>query len=255
MKDPVRFMRAAARDRRSGFFMDLDGTLAAIVRDPAAARPVRGAKAALRALVDAGARVFIISGRPTAFLVKTIGVSGITYAGLYGAEERSGRLTWLHPSVVDARPAVVAAAARLRRELPGLYVEDKGYAVAVHSRRAADPVAALRDARPVVRAVSKEFGLGSIAPGRMVLEIGARGAPTKGTTLARICERERLQRAVVAGDDAGDVAMFESARASVSRSLSIWVRNPEVPVSVGAAADATVASQVELVALLRDCAR
>lgn len=247
----ARSLRSAARDPRTGFFIDFDGTLSQIVSDPAAARPVRGARPALRALVAAGANVFVLSGRPPAFLARVLAVPGVTYAGLYGAEERAGRTTRTDPAVVDARPAVEAAVKRLRLELTGVHVEDKGFAVAVHARRSRDPAAALKRARPVMRALSKELGLGAVMPGRLVLEMGARGAPTKGTTLARICARERLKRVVVAGDDAGDLAMFEAAKASVPNAITIWVSNPEAPDPLAAAADHMVASQADLVSLLR----
>lgn len=249
-----RSLRAAARDRRAGFFLDFDGTLSEIVGDPAAARPVRGARGALRALSDAGARVVVLSGRPAAFLSRVIAVPGVTYAGLYGAQERVGRATWEDPAVAGIRPSVAAAIVIFRRELHGLHIEDKGHAVAVHARRARDPEAALRAAVPVVRAVAHDLGLSPIARGRLVLEVGARGAPTKGSTLARICVREKLRRAVAIGDDAGDLAMFQAARTSTPRAMAIWVSNPEAPRTLRAAADLTVGSPLELVALLRDIA-
>lgn len=250
-----RFLRAAARDPRAAFFLDFDGTLADIVADPASARPVRGAGAALRALVGAGARVVVISGRPAGFLRAHIGVSGVTYAGLYGAEEHRGRTIWTDPVVADARPAVARAVAALRRAFPATSVEDKGLSVAVHTRRARDPQAALRAALPVVRAVARTEGLGAVRRGKLVLEICARGAPDKGSTLRRICARESIRTVIVAGDDHGDLAMMDAA-AEVARTVFvIGVDSGEAPGGLRERAHLMVSSPAQLAALLRDAAR
>lgn len=254
MISTTRVVRDALHGARAGLFVDFDGTLAPIVADPAAARPVRGARGVLRALVDAGVTVTVLSGRPVAFLARTLAVPGVTYAGLYGAEERRGRTRWTDPAVVAARPAIVAAVAILRKELSELHIEDKGFAVAAHARRARDPVAELQRARPVMRAVAYDLGLGPVTPGRLVLEIGASGAPTKGSSLARIVARERLRRVVVAGDDASDLAMFHAARETATTSLAIWVENAEVPTTLRTEADLTVGGPADLVAVLRDAA-
>ncbi|HEX7276713.1 MAG TPA: trehalose-phosphatase, partial [Acidimicrobiales bacterium] len=52
----------ASHARSAGVFSDFDGTLAAIVDDPAAARPLPGAADALEALARRFARVGVISG-------------------------------------------------------------------------------------------------------------------------------------------------------------------------------------------------
>lgn len=248
-------LRAAARAADAAFFLDFDGTLADIVADPALARPVRGARTALRALVTAGARVVIISGRPAAFLRAQLGVPGVLYAGLYGAEEIERRRVWTDPTVAGARPAVVRALASLRRTFPRSSVEDKGFAVAVHTRRARDPEAALRDALPIVRAVARAEGLGAVRRGRLVLEICARGAPDKGSTLRRVCARESIRTAIVIGDDRGDLAMMDAATAVATRVLLIGVGSAESPRGLRERADLMVASPAELVTLLRSAAR
>lgn len=249
------FLRAAARDSRAAFFLDFDGTLADIVADPALARPVRGARAALRALVGAGARVVVISGRRAAFLRAHIGVPGVLYAGLYGAEERVGRRRWTDPVVGPERPAVARAAAALRRSFPRASVEDKGLSVVVHTRRARDPQAALRAALPVVRAVARAEGLGAIRRGKLVLEISARGVPDKGSTFRRICARESIRTAVVIGDDQGDLAMMDAAAEIVRTAFVIGVDSAESPRRLRQRADLMVASPADLVELLRDAAR
>ncbi len=53
---------------------DFDGTLAAIVDDPAAARPLDGVPALLDELADRYALVAVLSGRPVAFLQQLLGL-------------------------------------------------------------------------------------------------------------------------------------------------------------------------------------
>ena len=69
--------------------LDFDGTLAPIVADPTASRPVAGAIEALSALAGAGAQIAVITGRDAATAVGLGGfdtVPGLVVAGLYGAE-------------------------------------------------------------------------------------------------------------------------------------------------------------------------
>src|SRR2546423_10434545 len=85
-----RTMRPAAPER-TGIFTDFDGTLSAIVEDPAAARPIRGAVDVLARLAERYARAPGISGRPVLFLAQQVGVSErLLLCGLYGLERMRG---------------------------------------------------------------------------------------------------------------------------------------------------------------------
>ncbi|HET7722531.1 MAG TPA: trehalose-phosphatase, partial [Acidimicrobiales bacterium] len=80
---------------RTGVFTDFDGTLAPIVEDPAAARPLPGVVDALAALAGRYGRVGVISGRPASFLAEHLGGRGVFLSGLYGlefVEEGSGEV-------------------------------------------------------------------------------------------------------------------------------------------------------------------
>ena len=61
---PALLQPLAAEPDRSALFLDFDGTLAAIVEDPTAARPLPGVPALLAALAPRFALVAVISGRP-----------------------------------------------------------------------------------------------------------------------------------------------------------------------------------------------
>src|SRR4051812_33321485 len=124
---------------------DFDGTLAAIVDDPAAARPLDGVPALLDELADRYALVAVLSGRPVAFLQQLLS-DRIVLSGLYGLEvARDGR-RGDHPSGGAWREVVadVTAAARARGP-EGMRVEPKGLSLTVHYRGDPGLEAAVRD--------------------------------------------------------------------------------------------------------------
>ena len=72
--------------RTAAFLVDYDGSLAPIVDDPAAARPLPAALQALARLVPLVGRAAVVSGRPAGFLVQHLPVDGLECVGLYGLE-------------------------------------------------------------------------------------------------------------------------------------------------------------------------
>ncbi len=75
-------------------FLDFDGTLAPTVNTPGEAEIDRSARSALRALAaNPRARVWVISGRRSADIVGLVGIPGITYLGVHGAEAATARVS------------------------------------------------------------------------------------------------------------------------------------------------------------------
>ena len=193
--------------------LDFDGTLSPIVADPRDARAEPGAAAALRALARRVGTLAIITGRPAAKAVEYGGladVPGLLVLGHYGFERWSGGQVAARP----APPGVAAARERLPGVLaaagapPGTWTEDKGDAVAVHTRRTADPDAALRLLRPALEQLAEAEGL-QAQPGRMVIELRPRGMD-KGAALKALVS-ERASRVVLfCGDDLGDLPAFRA---------------------------------------------
>ncbi|WP_030235061.1 trehalose-phosphatase [Streptomyces sp. NRRL S-350] len=208
-RDGVRAILRAPRDAVVG--LDFDGTLAPIVADPSRARAHPGVAGALRVLASEVGAVVVVTGRPAALAVEYGGladVPGVVVLGHYGAER------WADGEVTA--PEVHPGVARVREELPGVLaragapegtaLEDKGRAVAVHTRRAAAPQEALELLRAPVEELAAGYGL-VVEPGRLVLELRPPGVD-KGAALTGFL-RERGARSVLyAGDDLGDVAAF-----------------------------------------------
>ena len=235
---------------------DFDGTLAPIVADPAAAVAAPGAAAALARLAACAGTVAIITGRPTAEAIELGGladVTGLIVLGHYGAERwQDGKLTAAAPPdgvarVREALPGVLAAAGAPE----GTRIEDKGTALAVHTRQTADPEAALAQLRESLAALAADAGL-ALEPGRFVLELRPPGSD-KGTAL-RALVAERAARAVLfCGDDLGDLAAFAAVRALRADGVPgcmVGSLSQESP-RVAEAADLVVDGPAGVVALLR----
>jgi trehalose 6-phosphate phosphatase len=196
--------------------LDFDGTLSPIVPDPAQARAHPDVVPALRRLAPLVGTVAVITGRPAGLAVEYGGFAGVpglehlTVLGHYGAERweaASGEVSTPepHPGVAAVRAALPDLLAD-RGAPEGTWIEDKGIAVAVHTRRTADPQATLDALRSPLTDLAAAHGL-TVEPGRMVVELRPPGVD-KGRALRGLL-RERGARSVLyAGDDLGDVAAF-----------------------------------------------
>ena len=214
LKDPARAVAA----------FDFDGTLAPIVPDPDQARAHPGVLPALARLAPHLAAVAVVTGRPAATAVSHAGFAGapglehLTVLGHYGLERwdaATGELSAPaeHPGIAALRrelPALLAAGPVGSREVDGVTVEDKGHALAVHTRRAADPAAALAALDAPLRAAAAAHGL-AVEPGRMVLELRPPGMD-KGVALTSFLHEHDAGSVLFAGDDLGDVAAYDAVQ-------------------------------------------
>lgn len=191
-------------------FFDFDGTLSDIVDDPGAARPVAGAVDALAALA-ARCPVAVLSGRDLADVRARVGVAGIWYAGSHGFEligPDGGHHQ--NDTAADAVPVLAGAAAALREQLgsiPGIMVEHKRFAVAVHYRnadrdRVGETMAAVRDA-------GRRCGL-RVTTGREVIELRPEIDWDKGRTLRWMLDRMGPVTPLFLGDDITDEDAFDA---------------------------------------------
>jgi len=122
-------------------FTDYDGSLSPIVTDPAAARLSSEARRDLRALSRLShVRIAVISGRALADVRSRVNISGLVYAGCHGFEVAGRGLHFRHPEAEAQRgrlEVVARTLAPLTGVIPGMIVEAKGLAVAVHYRQVA----------------------------------------------------------------------------------------------------------------------
>jgi trehalose 6-phosphate phosphatase len=208
---------ALLADPRHGLIAtDFDGTLAPIVDRPGDARAQPGAVPALTALAGAVGTVAVITGRPAGEAVALGGfadVPGLIVIGHYGWQRwQDGELTAAQaPAAVDAARGALPGLLREAGAPDGTWVEDKGHAVAVHTRGAADPEAALARLRAPLGELAASLGLAA-EPGRLVIELRPPGVD-KGTALTGLVAERAARSALFCGDDLGDLAAFAAVRA------------------------------------------
>jgi trehalose 6-phosphate phosphatase len=202
--------------------LDFDGTLSPIVDDPEAAHIHPEASDVLVDLADAVAAVAVVTGRPARQALalgglddvgNLIGEGGkeLYLFGQYGNE----RWTSTQRRVISPRPP--HGLATFLRELPralrsvdagDAFVEDKGLAVAVHTRRLEDPEAAFERLLPKLRDLAEQHDL-VVEPGRNVIEIRSHGMH-KGLVVRTLVEELEAGAFLFAGDDLGDLEAFEA---------------------------------------------
>jgi trehalose 6-phosphate phosphatase len=204
--------------------LDFDGTLAPIVDDPEAAVMHPEASAVLVDLSAQVRAVAVLTGRPARQVLAlggldevgdTIGESGseLVVLGQYGNERWSSHARRIvSPKPPPGLASLIGDLPRLLRgaDASEAWVEEKGLAVAVHTRRMADPRAAFDRLLPVLTEAAEARNL-TVEPGRMVIEIRSSGMD-KGMALRRLVEEYDARAVVFVGDDLGDVPAFEAVR-------------------------------------------
>ncbi len=242
--------------------LDYDGTLSPIVPDPAAARVHPGVPGVLAALAPLVRAVVIVTGRPprTALALGEVSggpsladVPGLVILGHYGLERwEDGRLTAPPPppglELVRARLPELAAGLE-GAGFDGVWIEDKDRAVAVHTRRCADPAGALEALRGPVAALAEEAGL-AVEPGRMVLELRPAGMD-KGRALSAFLAERDARSVMFFGDDLGDLAAFDAVESAGIPGVRVCSGSTEVT-ALAERADVVVDGPDGVVAFLGD---
>ncbi len=235
---------------------DFDGTLSPIVEDPADARAYPGAAKALSRLAAVVGTVAIITGRPAADAIALGGlaaVPGLIVLGHYGAERwQAGRMTAAPvPAGVETARRLLPSVLESAGAPEGTSIEDKGTALAVHTRRAADPQGVLAALRDPLFDLSERAGL-ALEPGRFVLELRP-AAIDKGAALRALAAERETRCVLFCGDDLGDLSVFaeiDAQRAAGTlQGCAVASASPEVP-EVAEAADLVVNGPAGVVALL-----
>jgi trehalose 6-phosphate phosphatase len=229
--NPVRFTSSTAEERYDALVavasssvvgLDFDGTLAPIVDDPETAHIHPEAPEVLRDLAEVVRAVAVITGRPARKALalggldevgQQIGEAGreLFVFGQYGFERWSST----QRRVVSPKPP--GGLSGFLRDLPRVlreadaadaFVEEKGLAIAVHTRRLDDPVAAYERLKPALRDLAERYGLAE-EPGRNVIEVRSPGMD-KGVVVRDLAEEVGAGGFLFAGDDLGDVEAFEA---------------------------------------------
>jgi trehalose 6-phosphate phosphatase len=212
---------AVARDVLVG--LDFDGTLSPIVEDPAHAvihpegpRVLTGLAALVKAVV-------VVTGRPARQVVALGGLEAVADSLPDGARlvvmGQYGNERWDSDTREFTSPEPPRGLQALRDELPRIlekeraadaFVEEKGLALAVHTRRLPDAGDAFVRLEQALGDAAERHGL-TLEPGRQVLEVRAPGMH-KGLAVEAALAEHHAGGVLFAGDDLGDLEAFEAVR-------------------------------------------
>lgn len=220
-------LRGLVEGRPLAVLSDIDGTLSPIVANPEDARATERAVRALAALVERGARVALITGRPLEVAQRMAPVAGAWFAANHGlttyTDGKAETPADVKPYVELARQAIAEIG---EIGLPGVMVEDKGAILALHYRNASSE----EDARRAIEAAiarspaAREF---TLHRARKVIELRPPLAINKGTAARDFIALMTPSAVICMGDDATDIDMFRAVKASGVPCAVVAVANNE----------------------------
>ncbi|MFC6154246.1 trehalose-phosphatase [Nocardioides yefusunii] len=204
--------------------LDFDGTLAPIVDDPTAAHIHPDAPALMAAVAARTGGLAVVTGRPVRQALalgelEEVGALVERSGGRFAVLGQYGNERWDAHTRRLTTPLPPRGLATFLAELPVLlrhadaadaFVESKGLAVAVHTRRMPDSLAVYARLEEPLTAAAKAHGL-TVEPGRQVIEVRAPGMD-KGVALRRLVTEWDAASVLYAGDDLGDVEAFLALR-------------------------------------------
>ena len=233
---------------RAAVLLDVDGTLAPIVRHADDAHVPEATRTLLIQVSRRYRLVACVSGRRAAIARRIVSIGSIAYIGNHGGEI-------LRPGGTEPEvdPDFARAGERVRRfrelawsdELHRLRVraEDKGEIAAFHWRGAPDEAAAEAAVRAIAERAEQQ-GL-NVHWGRKVLEVRPDVEVHKGQGIRRLLRGEHLDAALYVGDDTTDLDAFRGLRTLVDEgrlgaAVCVGVRSDETPPGIEQEADVLV---------------
>ena len=239
--------------------LDIDGTLAPIVRHASDANVPEPTRPRLVELAKRYAVVACVSGRAAAVARQIVSIGSIAYVGNHGCELlRAGSTeTIVDPRVAAWTPRITAfadAADTVALQKVRVRREDKGPIVAFHWRGApneADALAAVEQIETAAQAIGFET-----RRGRKVLEIQPPVPIGKGHGIHWLLADDPPVNGVYVGDDTTDLDAFVGLREVLGDgAVCIGVRSDETPEELEEAADALVDGPEGVSALLGELLR
>ena len=232
----------------SAVLLDIDGTLAPIVRHAADAHVPEATRSLLIEIAGRYRVVGCVSGRRASTARQIVAIGTIAYVGNHGGELLRPRAT--RPEV---DPELEAWTARVRDFAARVYTsehqrirvraEDKDAIAAFHWRGAPDEQVAEQAVREIaLRAREEGF---AVHWGRKVLEVRPPVTLDKGLGISALLHGAGVATAMYVGDDTTDIDAFHALRALVesgdlASALCVAVSSDEAPPGLAAEADLTV---------------
>ncbi len=233
---------------QAAVLLDIDGTLAPIVRHAADAHVPEATRTLLIEIAKRYRVVGCISGRRASTARQIVAIGTIAYVGNHGGE-------LLLPRAIAPQldPELAAWGSRVREFAASVFTpehqrlrirsEDKDAIAAFHWRGAPDEEAAEAAVAEIARR-AEERGL-AVHWGRKVLEIRPPVTLHKGLGIAALLRGQPVLTAVYVGDDMTDLDAFRGLRAladagELERAICVAVSSDETPPELASEADLLV---------------
>jgi trehalose 6-phosphate phosphatase len=228
--------------------LDIDGTLAPIVRHAADAHVPEATRTLLIEIAKRYRLVGCVSGRRAATARQIVSIGTLAYVGNHGGELLRPGATRpeVDPELAEWTPRIRQfAAMALTSDYERLRVrgEDKEVIAAFHWRGAPDERAAERAVREIAERADAEGFV--VRWGRKVLEVRPPVALDKGIGITLLLRGAPVSTAMYVGDDATDLDAFRGLRELVQEgeldsALCVAVDSDEAPPELAREADLTL---------------
>lgn len=211
--------------RRLAVFLDYDGTLTPIVPHPDQALLSSSMRKTLQTLASRH-QVAVLSGRDLPDVQKKVGIENLIYAGSHGFDIRGpGTLQMQLEQGLESLPALENAERELRASLgsiPGILIERKRFAIAVHYRNV--PESQIQLIESTVDEIQQRHPSLRKRGGKKIFELQPDVEWDKGKALLWLLQALNLDGPEVIplylGDDVTDEDAFQ---ALAQRGIGIWV--------------------------------
>lgn len=202
--------------QKIALFLDYDGTLVPIQKDPSRCVLPGEMKEELNSLADSNrCYLTILSGRSLPDIKGMVGIRNICYGGNHGLVISGSDMTYVHPGALPAKPYIDKAARMLSKEIAGIegaWIERKRFTASLHYRsvRKGDVLSVKKAFCKVISEFSGGKRL-AVIKGKMVLELAPDLSWNKGSAALWILNNLKGKYLpVYVGDDWTDETAFRA---------------------------------------------
>jgi len=209
------FLRAK---RKVALFLDFDGTLVPIQKNPDQCILSYKIKKQLELLRDSkNCYLIILSGRSLSDIKQKVGIKRIYYGGNHGLDISGSNVRFTHPKAIFAKPIINHIRQQLQKEIEdidGAWIEDKKFTLSLHFRYVkTEDIPRIKKVFYNVVNKYSEKKLLAVIKGKKVLELVPDVSWDKGKAVLWILQRLKDKYLpVYVGDDHTDETAFKSLR-------------------------------------------